>query len=125
MRTSAPGQQRARCHLLPLTAGQQGSARALFGTETAEDVVVKRVAMVHDPLARVVSGLHDHVHSVSIAGEVAEVDNHFASDSVTLDPVQLAMACSRLGLSTNCLEFVRKSDGEVVRSIDILEEKYR
>jgi hypothetical protein len=33
----------------------------------------------------VVSGFNDHVHSVGVAGEVAEVDDHFSSECVTLD----------------------------------------
>src|SRR5215208_8336298 len=79
--------------------------------------------MVQDPFTCLLGRFDDHVHSLSIAGEITEVDDHFSSNGVTFDPLEFAVTRCGLGRSTNRFEFVREIDSEVMRVSDVFEEE--
>src|SRR5687768_13826897 len=81
--------------------------------------------MVHEPFARLISRLNNHVHSLSVAGEVAEIEDHFSSDCMTLHALQLAVARGGFRLGANRFELVGESNDELMRLFDILEEEHR
>src|SRR5688572_7198038 len=78
-------QQRPRCYLFPFATGQERSAGPLFRAVSTEDVKAKGPGLVHEPFACLLRRFHDHVHSLSIASEIAKIDNHFSSDGMTLN----------------------------------------
>src|SRR5262249_29902718 len=76
---------------LSFSAGKQVSTASLFGTQSAEDQKVMRLAVMQDPLTGAFSSFDDHVHTLSVCCVVAEHHNHFASYRLRLQSEQFAL----------------------------------
>src|SRR5256714_8727123 len=92
---------------------------------TAEQIKVCRSAVPHDPLACVLRSFYDHVHTMCVGGEVAEIYNHFAAYRMALQAEQLSVMGSGIGFLLDLRKVIVQMRSKIVSGAGVRKKKNR
>src|SRR5262249_22787409 len=110
---------------LSFASREKRAAAALLRAASAEDVKVQGVAVPENPLARLFCGFHDHVHSVGVCREKAEVDDHLTPHRLAFQPEKSPMAGCSVGLFADLAELFIQPRRELKRRVHVGKQKNR